>query len=157
MIVLKDMVVERKRGLAPCPLCDNEAVFVHYLGGVFIKCTCCECMVAKQISTTTETILPFQTEEEAKKVWNRRNGVMEKPKYMMDKATPQEILAKRDKRVQKILAVLKNRKGEYVLMQDIMDGTGLTRSVINNTIQYMKKKYPEIKTKHGSPGYCWED
>ena len=149
------MVVERKKGLAPCPLCDNEAVFVHYLGGVFIKCSCCECMVAKQISVTTETILPFRDEEEALKVWNRRNGEMAEPKYMMDKATPEEVMRARDERVRKIVAVLK-RRGRAT-PQELAEETGIHKSTINNTMAYIKKKYPQVKSKHGLPGYWWED
>ena len=155
MFVLNGMEVKRKKGLAACPLCNNEAVFVNYLGGVFIKCSCCECMVAKQISVTTETILPFKDEEEAIKVWNRRNGRTVEAKYMMDKATPQEVLAQRDMRVEKIVTALKLRK--RATLTELADETGIKRSVINNTMAYIKKLYPQVKSKHGITGYWWED
>ena len=155
MFVLNGMEVKRKKGLAACPLCNNEAVFVNYLGGVFIKCSCCECMVAKQISVTTETILPFKDEEEAIKVWNRRNGRTVEAKYMMDKATPQEVLAERDSRVKKIVAALQ-RRGRATA-SELSDETGIRRSVINNTMAYIKKMYPQVKSKHGITGYWWED
>lgn len=152
-----EMTVHRKKGLAACPLCDNEAVFVEYHGGVFVKCSCCECMVAKQISITTENILPFETEEEAIKVWNRRNGVEVEAKNMVDKMSATDMLALRNKRVIKIINAIQKGRGDYVLVSEITEDTGLKKSIVNNTMQYIKKHYPNVKSTPGKAGYYWED
>lgn len=151
------MEVRRKKGLATCPLCNNDAVYVYYKGGVFVKCTCCECMIAKQISVTTENILPFETEEEATKVWNRRGGFTAEAKRMPGRSTPEEILKARDLRVEKIVRILKIRKNEYVTVQEIADETGITHQVIRNSMHYIKKIYPQVKARKGLPGYSWEE
>ena len=152
-----EMEVHRKKGLAPCPLCDSEAVFVNYGGGVFVKCSCCECMIARQISVTTQTILPFENEEQAIKVWNKRCGLEVDARYHESSATPIEVLQARDRRVERILNVLKKRKGQWVTTAEITEETGFRKTLIGNTMQYIKKKYPQVKSRHGYPGYCWEE
>lgn len=154
---VKGMRVERRSGLAACPLCGNEAVFVHYGGGVFVKCSCCECMVAKQISVATEDILPFKDEDDAIKVWNRRNGKTVEPRFMQDKATPGDILKARDARADRIAMAIKSRKGEYVTVKEIVEITGIRKSIICNTMHYIKTKYPNISARQGLAGYIWKE
>lgn len=150
---LGGMVAHRNGNLAACPFCRSEAVFIEYGGGVFVKCSCCECMVAKQISVISENILPFETEEEALKVWNKRNG--------------REVCARRDttgnraavlaERALMIAHVLSAKKGAWISVREISDKTGLTVNQVSNIMTFVKSKYPKIKSRHGMGGYIWGD
>lgn len=151
------MEVKRKSGLSECPLCGNEAVYVYYRGGVFVKCPYCECMVAKQISTTTKDILPFDDEAEAAKVWNKRNGMEVEPKAVRKRGSqPGDVLAARDRRAVKIAKVIKSREGEIVSVSEISEETGIKKSVVSNSMFYVKKMYPQVTAKRGVSGYRWE-
>ena len=151
------MEVKRKSGLSECPLCGNEAVYVYYRGGVFVKCPYCECMVAKQISTTTKDILPFDDEAEAAKVWNKRNGMEVEPKAVRKHGSqPGDVLAARDRRAVKIAKVIKSREGEIVSVSEISEETGIKKSVVSNSMFYVKKMYPQVTAKRGVSGYRWE-
>lgn len=152
------MEVKRKSGLSECPLCGNEAVYVYYRGGVFVKCPCCECMVAKQISTTTKDVLPFESEEAAAKVWNKRNGMEVEPKAVRKRGSqPGDVLKARDRRVAKIAKVIKSREGEFISVSEISEETGIKKSVVSNSMFYVKKMYPQVTAKRGASGYRWEN
>ena len=151
------MDIQRKRGLAPCPLCGGDAVFVRYKRGVFVKCSWCELMIAKQISVTTEDILPFNTAEDAIKVWNRRNGETVAPAEMSGMNAIDGIRKNRDARVQRIMQSIRRGDGAFVTVEQIARDAGLSKSMVNNSMQYVKKKYPQIKSRQGYAGYYWEE
>lgn len=150
-----EMEVHRKRGLAPCPICDGDAVFVEYGGGYFIKCSWCECMIARQISVTTETILPFETEEQAAKVWNRRKGVEVAPKPMSGMTSMEDVLKARNERCIKIVNAIGKQRGERITVGEIAADIGLTKPIVTNMMPYVKSKYPQVKA--DNMGYYWEE
>lgn len=149
---------KRNPNLKRCPLCGNEALIVKYRDGYFIKCTCCECMVAGQISLVTETIIPFRDMDEAIKKWNNRKGMLSVSKFSSNSSdTAESILRKREDRADAIAEVIKKGHGEVVYVSDIVEDTGMCGATIQNNMQYAKRKYPEIKSRVGKKGYRWID
>lgn len=157
-INIKGAVVKRKGALKRCPLCGNEAVIVLYNGGYFVKCTFCECMVAKQISVVTETILPYDNEEDAVKKWNERQGDLPSSKWHCSSTdTAEMILQRREDRADAIAKMIRKGSGDMVYIPEIMEATGMGRSAVENNMRYTKKKYPQIKSVKGKRGYYWEE
>lgn len=113
--------------------------------------------MAKQISTTTKDMLPFDDEAEAAKVWNKRNGMEVEPKAVRKCGSqPGDVLAARDRRAAKIAKVIKSREGEIVSVSEISEETGIKKSVVSNSMFYVKKMYPQVTAKRGASGYRWE-
>lgn len=149
---------KRKASLKRCPFCGNEAVMIEYNGGHFPKCTCCDCMIALQISVVTETIIPFETEDEAIEKWNTRKGALAINKFTSNAAdTAETILRKREDRADAIAEVIRNGAGEVVYIAEITQDTGMCRSTVENNMRYAKKKYPAIHSRKGHKGYFWEE
>lgn len=142
--------------LASCPFCGELAVMANYNGGYFVKCTCCDAMLAKQVSCTAGWILPFKTVEEATRRWNKRNGVEARARREPNKSTPEEILRERDIRVDRIVGAIQRAKGEVMTTEDIAQDCGIAVSIVRNNMYYVKRKYPEVKSEKYPRGYRWE-
>ena len=147
----------RSGKLAPCPFCNNDATFINYRGGFLVKCPVCDCMKALQISVVYGTIVPFKTEEDAIKSWNKRLGVMEHGRALMPDGTTVGILAARDKRARLIIDCFERRKGEVLHCKSIAEDTGIKSSVVNNTMNYVKKICPNIVSLKNHGGYAWKE
>ena len=150
-IMINGAVTKHKRALKPCPLCGEDSLLVEYDGGYFVKCTACDCMVARQISIITETIIPFEDEDAAIKVWNKRNGIGK------DSLDPAAILERRIERADALAQAIKNADGGILTITDLISETGISRSIIKNMMHFVKERYPEIKSVRGKAGYYWED
>lgn len=155
-IKLKGMAAENKGGLERCPFCGNEPVLIRYQDGVFIKCTFCECMIAKQISVITETILPFDSKDDAVAAWNRRKQKARSWRSNKNDS-PDEILMRRNDRADAIAEVIKGAYGDIVYVSEIMEETGMSRSTVLNNMRYAKTRHTEIKSHKGKRGYFWEE
>lgn len=151
-IMIKGAEAERGSGLSPCK-CGNEAIYIKYDGGWFVKCTCCETMQAKQISVITQTIIPFDSKEEAKKAWNKRS--IPTLEGFNAKENPELVIKRRNYRAGLIANSIKNA-GKPITAAEIAADTGLSVNVIRNHMYYVKDKYPMIKLEKGNKGYYWE-
>lgn len=149
--------VQRKKGLNDCPLCGNEAIYIRYKNGYFVKCTCCECMVALQISVITETIIPFETMEDAAKAWNKREGSTKSANIINARTQPDLILQRRAWRAERIAESIKKGCGDFVKISQIVEDTKIPRSTVMNMMKFVRKDYPEVKSQSGKSGYYWED
>lgn len=145
----------RRKGLKDCPLCGNEAIFIKYSDGYFIKCTCCECMVALQISVSTENIIPFETMEDAAKVWNKRRHSTREANMINARETPELVLKRRAWRANRIAESIEKAGGDNVFVSEISQDTGIAVSTIKNIMKFVKKEYPQIKSTSGRAGYYW--
>lgn len=156
-IPIRGADTKRKRGLLPCPLCGNEALLIEYDGGFFTKCTCCECMVARQISVVTERIIPFESEEEAIAKWNTRKSITQDARGANLMESADAILARREMRADLIAEAIERAGGDPISVPEIMSDTGLRESMIRNNMNYVKRKYPQVHSEMGKAGYYWED
>lgn len=156
-IDIKGAKALRKRGLNLCK-CGNDAVFIAYKGGWFVKCTCCELMIAKQISVVTETIIPFETQEEATKAWNKSNP----NKIDLRTTTSANIYSEsqlkeiRDARINMIAEAIRKEGGDVITTRDIASDIGLSFNIVNNNMQLVKRTYPQVQTSH-KRGYYWKE
>lgn len=147
----------RKDGLASCPFCGGEAIMVKYKDGVFVKCTCCDVMMAQQISVVTETIIPFLYDEDAVKAWNKRRDSVADAKIVGGRAEDVEtILRRRASRAKLIADAVKTSHGECMSVAEIAETTKLSVGTIKNHMAYVKDKYPQVKSQKGKAGYYWE-
>lgn len=154
-IDIDDAFVMRKKGLNLCR-CGGDAVFVGYKGGWFVKCTCCETMMAKQISVVTETIIPFETMEEAAKVWNKSSGGAVDLRKATNVLTVEQLTQRRKDRVKAIAEEIKNMDGYFITTREIASNLGLTQSIVSNHMIYVKEKYPQVKSAE-KMGYYWKE
>lgn len=152
MITLDHPRAHKNRKLKPCPKCGEAAVLYHVDDGYFVKCTCCECMMAKQISVITEKILPFEVKDEAIDGWNKR--VFARNLNSQGRVIPQEVIEARDARANLIIKCLK-ANGGWMRAKDIAAEVGLTQKMTENTLAYMKRVYPQIKANQHY-GHKWE-
>lgn len=155
-IMIKGATPKRHSGLQPCSKCGNEAIFVSYDNGWFVKCTCCEMMLAKQISVVTETIIPFDTMKDAAEVWNKRRDVALKDEELNPAIDPDLVIKRRNYRAGLIVESLKNADG-LMTAADIAEETGLSLFVVRNHMTYVKNTYPQVKVSPGKKGYYWDE
>lgn len=153
---IKGVSAHRGADLMPCHCGSNDVVYVSYKGGWFVKCLWCECMVAKQISVVTETILPFETREDAAKVWNKRAAPTTDLRKFERKVSPEDIIKMRNARAKAIAKSIRNAGGAVVSRRDIASDVGLSTTTIANMMHYVKKAYPNVKTVDRT-GYFWEE
>lgn len=153
MITLDHPRAHRDIKLKPCPKCGEVAVLVHVDDGYFAKCTCCETMLARQISVITENIIPFETKEEAIAEWNER--LLVRNSYAGGRAIPQEVIEARDERVNLIVKYLKSRGG-WITAKEIASEIGMSQKTTENTLQYMKRVFPDKLKANQHYGHKWE-
>lgn len=154
-ISIENAYVMRRQGLNLCR-CGNDAVYVSYKGGWFVKCTCCETMMARQISIVTETIIPFETMEEAREAWNKSNVEYADLRATHIALTPEQVVERQHARIKAIAEDIKKHEGEIISSKDIARDLRLSHSVIVNHMRKVKERYPQVKSRE-KYGYYWKE
>lgn len=151
---IKGIIVKQDNDLLPCPFCGSDVLVALYQGGYFAKCPVCDAMMARQISVVTEQILPFDSEEDMIKAWNKRRIPMNPmSRHKTGKSRSEEAEGFRAK----VVEYIKDHAGQKVQARDIAFALHEDGRRVSSNMPIIKREHPEIKTEAGRSGYMWKE